>query len=646
MGEDAMKQIAVVLGAINLANQKKILDGMIVAAKETDSNLYVFTNYVGTRETQEHVIAANRILKLPDFHKFDGVVLAANTIHDPPIVEEIVDVIQNYHVPSVSIDKEFAGMSCVKIFSYDAQFEMVEHFIAHGYRDICYVSGPLHLSEEAQLRMQAYLDVMDKYGFVKCKENVYKGLFTLESGVEVGRQILENGKLPEAIICANDDMAHGVIEVLKKAGYRIPQDVKIAGFDNGELSLLNAPELTTIDKNQFEVGYTSIYEVLDLMKGKEPQEYVIACKLMNRESCGCGKKWLAIEDLIAKLEDMKEQYVLQRHDTLRMSDAVRGMTVDLSKAHTPDEFIDIVKEYVPLLGMEKFYLCLCEEDKVFALPEENLGRNIDVMQVNEDYTTHVELPLAYEHGIFKVYQNFEKGLVLPTECRNQDGGNVYVINQIFYEKCCYGYAVSGNATSVVESSLYYSWLMEIGVGLEHIRKWRLLKNAVDKLNGMWCYDNMTQLYNRSGFYHEARNMLKQFQAEDKWIFILFLDADGLKAVNDTMGHEAGDHMIQALAAIIYLNTSSEMLSMRYGGDEFVIFGGFEREENAFVEEFKNTIQKDIYTVNTSGIYEFKHSASVGGSSFPAREVEQLSILIEQADKRMYEEKRRKKTRRV
>ncbi|MBR4026174.1 MAG: GGDEF domain-containing protein [Lachnospiraceae bacterium] len=641
-----MKQIAVVLGAINLTNQKKILEGMISAAKETNCNLYVFTNYVGTKETPEHITAVNRILQLPEFHKFDGVVMAANTIHDFPTVEKMVNQIQTYHVPTVSIDREFKGMSCVKISSYDAQFEMVEHFIAHGYRDICYVSGPLHLSKEAQLRMQAYLDAMDKHGLWECKEKIYKGLFTLESGVEAGKKILENGKLPEAIICANDDMAHGIMEVLKNAGYQIPKDVKIAGFDNGELSLLNKPALTTIDKNQFKVGYQSVYEVLALIDGKEPQEYIIPCKLENRESCGCKEKQLTIEELTLEVERLKEKYVLQRHNMLRMSDVVRNMTVDLSKAHIPDEVIDTIKSYVPLLNMEKFYLCLCEEEKIFALPKENFGQNIDILQQkNEDYTPQMELPLAYENGVFKVYQHFEKGLVLPKECRNQNGGNVYVVSQIFYENFCYGYAVSGNAGSLAGSSLYYSWLMEIGVGLEHIRKWRLLKDAVDKLNGMWCYDNMTQLYNRSGFYHEAKTLLQRFQTENKWIFILFLDADGLKTINDTMGHEAGDQMIQALSAVIYLNTSSEMLSMRYGGDEFVIFGGFVKDETTFAEEITKQIQKDFATVNASNIYPFQLSASIGTAEFLAREIEDLSILIEQADKRMYEEKRRKKMRR-
>ena len=77
------KQIAVIMGAINLDNQKKILQGMEIGAREFDCNLFVFTNYVGTRETEESIMAATQVLKLPDFNKFDGAVLVPNTIHNP-----------------------------------------------------------------------------------------------------------------------------------------------------------------------------------------------------------------------------------------------------------------------------------------------------------------------------------------------------------------------------------------------------------------------------------------------------------------------------------------------------------------------------------------------------------------------------------
>ena len=93
MGEK-IRQIAVVLGAINLDNQKRLLLGMENAAKEMNANLYVFTNYVGTRETEESVMASSQILKLLEFDKFDGLILVPNTIHNPIALKKILEDVQ------------------------------------------------------------------------------------------------------------------------------------------------------------------------------------------------------------------------------------------------------------------------------------------------------------------------------------------------------------------------------------------------------------------------------------------------------------------------------------------------------------------------------------------------------------------------
>lgn len=644
-----MKQIAVILGAINLDNQKKLLQGMQAAAKEQNCNLYVFTNYVGTRETVESVIAANRVLKLPDFSKFDGAIFVGNTVHHPEAVKRVVEELQQSKTPTVSVDREFEGMSCVTIYSYDAEYEMVEHFVQHGYKNMCYVSGFLEVSSEARLRAQAYRDVMQKHGLPFSEDDIYEGGFTLVSGADAAKRMLADGKRPEAIVCGNDDMALGVIEVFQKAGYRFPEDIKIAGFDNVELSRLNKPTLSTVDKNQFEVGYKSLYEVLELIKGKAPEKHVVPCKPIYRESCGCKQQESTVETLETAMGDIKGKFIEQQHDTLRMCDMLRSMTDEFAKAHTLEDLLHVLKGYIPDLDLNKFYLCLCEKEKVFALPERNLGQNIDILQTSEEYTDMIEIPVAYENGEFKSYPQFERGMVLPEVCRTQSGGNVFVVNQLFYQNSCYGYAISENTMvesqeSVIDSGLYHSWLMQIEVGFEHVRKWMLLKDAVDKLNGMWCYDNMTHLYNRSGFYNEAKCILDNLKAEDKWAFIIFMDADGLKTVNDTIGHEAGDRMIQAIAKIVHENTQEGMLAMRYGGDEFVLFGGFAPGEHAIVEELAEGIRQGVRDANASGEYEFTLSVSMGGSGWRAQEIEDLSGLIEQADQQMYEEKRKKKMR--
>ena len=639
-----MKQIAVVLGAINLDNQKKLLAGMSKAAKDKGCNLFVFTNYVGTMETEESVIASNRVLKLLDYSKFDGVVMAVNTIHHPVAVGRIVAEAQECKIPAVSIDRVFDGMSCVGISSYEAEYEIVEHFINHhGCKDIFYVSGNLTSSAEGIKRYQAYKDAMDNHNLPHSKDTMFEAGFALAGGVLAGEHILARGKLPEAIVCGNDDTALGVMQVLGNAGYKFPDDVRIAGFDNVELSRINYPTITTVDKSQHEVGYKAVCEVLDLIEGKEPEEIWLPCKTEYRESCGCGNANGGYdEEFIKNMFALKEKYVSQQHETIRMSDVVRGMTTDFGKARSMFDVFEILKNYIRTVGMKTFYLCLCEMEKVFVLPEQNYGQNIDVMQVIDDYTPFIEIPVAYENGQFATYQRFEKGFVIPEECREKVAGKTFVVNQIFYENCCYGYAVCEQMETVVTSGLYYSLLMEIGVGLEDTRKWMLLKDAVERLNGMWCYDNMTQLYNRSGFFNEAESILAHLKEEDKAAFILFMDADGLKKINDNIGHDAGDAMIKAVADIIRRNVSNDMLAMRYGGDEFVVFGGFGKDERKLVEDFAEAINRDIEETNKSGKYPFNISVSVGGSGWEAKDIDDLSILIKQADAQMYEQKREKK----
>ena len=639
-----IKQIAVVLGAINLDNQKKLLEGMEMAAQEIDCNLYVFTNYVGTRETEDSIMASSQILRLPDFSKFDGVVFVPNTIHNPVALDRIVKELNRLGKPIVSIDRKIDGMSFVGINSYEAEYEMVEHFLYHGYTNIAYVTGLLVASSEARKRLQAYQDALHKNGVPFYEENVYEGAFTIESGIQTAKKMIEEGRIPEAIICGNDDMAHGMIEVFKKAGYQIPEDIKIAGFDNGEMAQLSRPTLTSVDKSQVRVGYKAINEIMELLSGKDIEEYEIPCKMKYRESCGCRSLDIEVPNVEKQAEFLKKKYVEQQLQTVFMADIVRGITSDLAKARTPQELYDIFRGYVPEIGVEKFYLCMCERDKVFVLPERNLGRNIDVLHVNEDYTERIEMALAYEKGEFVEYPSFEKGFVLPEECRTKSGGNTFVVNQIFYQNCCYGYAVCQRVQSVVASGLYYSMLMEIGVGLENVRQRMLLRDAVDRLNGMWCYDNLTMLYNRSGFSYEAKSLMDNLKADDKNVFIIFMDADGLKKVNDGMGHEMGDLMIRELGAIVHRNVSNDMLGMRYGGDEFVIFGGFADKDKGLLERVLTSIQEDIDEVNQSKKYPFTVAASVGASYYKARDVESLDAVIEKADKEMYEEKRKKKMR--
>lgn len=628
------KQILVMMCAINLDNQRKLLDGMIDAAKETDSNLYVFANYVSYKDKKEHIEGSYQIMHLPDFSQFDGVIFARNTLQHLPTVDYVTNAIYESGIAAVSIDLELPGMSCFKVSSYEAEFAMVEHFIeVHGAKEIAYVSGTLH-RPEGEKRYRAYCDAMKKHGLLVKEENVYVGDFATEGGQLAAKTMLAKGEVPKYIICGNDAMAVAIIDIFKQQGIRIPEDVKIAGFDDAELCELQSPSLTSVNKKQHYVGYQAVKDILSQIEGKPQENYDIPCELIIRRSCGCD----GIE--IYDLEKLKDRYLHSQVQTMRTADIMRDMSAEYSGLQSPEELVHASRKYVEELGLERFYLCLCNQEHLFSMQENDLNGSVDLQQVNTDYSPEITIPLAYEDGEFKEYGAFAKGSVLPEECRNRDGGNFYVVVPVYYQRWCYGYVVCGNSRFPMDSSMFYACVMNLGIGLENIRKWMLLKDTVSRLNDMWIYDTMTGIYNRAGFYHHARKMFQDLKERETKIFIVFVDVDGLKPINDNLGHEAGDNLIREMAEAIKLISNEHRLSMRYGGDEFVIFG--ECREGETEESILSEIRESMEQRNAIGRYPFKLSASLGITVYEAKKAEKLEKLVEMADQKMYEEKRRKR----
>ena len=429
-----------------------------------------------------------------------------------------------------------------------------------------------------------------------------------------------------------------MVDTFKAHGLRVPEDIKIAGFDNGELSEFQNPSLTSVNKNQHKVGYEAVYDVLAQINGEPVRQREVECNLEIRQSCGCQK---GEHFDIAKLKD---RFVHSQVITQRLGDIIRNMVAEFSGLETPQELIEAMKNHLKQMDIESFYLCLCESDELFGRQEADLSGAVDLMQMNTDYTENMQLVLAYENNDFVSYPGFYKGLVLPENIRNRSGGNFYVAVPVYYQRCCYGYCVAGNSRFPLEHSLYFSWVMNIGIGLENIRKWMLLKKTVTKLNGMWVHDTMTKLYNRAGFFHYAESKFKQCQKDGENVLLTFIDVDGLKPINDTLGHEMGDALICEMAEVIKQVIDDDRIAMRYGGDEFVIFGKCKANETeqTLVRELRRRMEQR----NDRHVYPFEVKASIGNTIYRASEMTSLEEMIEIADKKMYEEKRKKREARV
>lgn len=155
------------------------------------------------------------------------------------------------------------------------------HLYNQGARRISYVSGALDSYDNME-RMKAFLNEADINNIsVHC----YDGNFTEESGHEVACKIIESRDLPEAVFCANDQMAVGFLKAMKENHLQVPGDIAVIGFDDIPISKYFHPSLSTIGASRFSWGSlaaTQLIEYLD--KGVPFHHCRIPTKLIQRES--------------------------------------------------------------------------------------------------------------------------------------------------------------------------------------------------------------------------------------------------------------------------------------------------------------------------------------------------------------------------
>ncbi len=166
------------------------------------------------------------------------------------------------------------------------------------------------------------------------------------------------------------------------------------------------------------------------------------------------------------------------------------------------------------------------------------------------------------------------------------------------------------------------------------------KAMEDKLKSLSLTDELTGLYNRRGFFNMAEQQLNLAKRKKEKAFLLYLDLDRLKEINDTFGHNEGDGAIKDIAMIlkdIYRETD---VIGRLGGDEFVVFPIGTDDETCEILVDRLLKKIDIHNRKSNKIY--KLSISVGVAHYDPKKPCSLDELLKQADKIMYNHKINKK----
>jgi diguanylate cyclase (GGDEF)-like protein/PAS domain S-box-containing protein len=161
----------------------------------------------------------------------------------------------------------------------------------------------------------------------------------------------------------------------------------------------------------------------------------------------------------------------------------------------------------------------------------------------------------------------------------------------------------------------------------------------EELRSLSVIDELTGLMNRRGFLTVAQQTLNLAQRLEGPLLLVFADLDGMKTINDTLGHCEGDHALIDTAEILRKTYRDSDVIARLGGDEFAALAMGKSIEDAAV--LARRLQNQIDAHNARGHRPYRLSVSVGVISYDAKTRQPVEDLLARADEAMYANKRRK-----
>jgi len=166
------------------------------------------------------------------------------------------------------------------------------HLLSLGHRRIAHISYAPLVYIPATRRFEGYRTALREANVPFNKRLFAEGDFTYESGYLAMRKILASQAKPTALFAGNDTLAFGAMVAMREAGFSIPQEFAVVGYDDIPAAAFACPPLTTIRSHASDQGRIAGQAVIDLINGKEPERKakIVPLELVVRESCGAKIK--------------------------------------------------------------------------------------------------------------------------------------------------------------------------------------------------------------------------------------------------------------------------------------------------------------------------------------------------------------------
>ena len=285
-------RIAVLLDHLNSFSggyEAQLRDAIHAKCREAGHHLLMV--YGGPVEAPQPLDAAdNAIYDLLRPDSVDGIIVVSSLLSTYCGPSGVARLVERFaHATMCSIGIALPGVPSLVLDNRPGMEAVVEHLVRdHGRRRIAFLEGTPE-NPEARVRLDAYRTVLARHGIACDPALIAPGYFRTNSAKVAMEEILARGVDIDGVVAANDEMATGAVDVLRKHGRRVPQDIPVTGFDDLMLARLGNPPLTTVAQPFDQVADWAVRAIEEQVAGRAvPACTEVAARFVRRQSCGCG----------------------------------------------------------------------------------------------------------------------------------------------------------------------------------------------------------------------------------------------------------------------------------------------------------------------------------------------------------------------
>lgn len=563
------------------------------------------------------------VFELINYDVTDVVVIHDEAIKNKIVVRDIISRSKQHSIPVITIGGSYDGCSNIA-FNYTAGFEkIVRHVLAdHKVTDFHFIAG-IKGNEFSEERIRVVRKVADELDIPFCDADISYGDFWSRPTEEAVEALFRRRRrLPQAIICANDSMAITTVNVLKRHGIKVPDDMIVTGFDG--ISDINycSPRITTCLCSSEQLAECIAKTSRELIDGAElPEKLLVVPELLRSESCGCN--------CVPVLDPMEELTYLN-NSFFRFQSEEEHMFRMMSRVLECQSFTDIAD----ILDKYDFY------DMVICLDPECLNSTVNPLSKNREtsFGKYVKVIFNTNASVHGRYEDLETVSLHPdmkTMITEQEEPLIFF--SLNYMGITMGYTAFNYHNYDVQNYYKASQIVNtLNCAFGAFRALKYQHFLSEKIEEMYRCDGLTHLLNRLALKNAYPGVLGKCSGK---MTVVLADLDGLKYINDHYGHDDGDFAICTVADALKNSCPQDAVCVRWGGDEMVALIPGEHSP----ESIHEYINEYIAGVNASSGKSYTISASVGVMSFCVDNSTSFEDMVRATDQLMYSEKKRKKT---